>query len=79
MGGVNGESLSVRIVRSLADARGEDPIDTGFRLGRVVDTDALDAMAEHDGEPWELRFEVDGHAVEVGPDESVTIDGDEYR
>lgn len=79
MGEDTGSPLSVRVVRSIADARGEEPTDLGFRLGDVIDTDALDAMAEHDGDDWRLVFEVEGHEVTVAPDEPVTVDGTAYR
>jgi len=79
MGGSRNEPLSVRVVRSLADAQGVEASNLEFRLGETIDTDALDAMAAHDGREWELRFEVDGHEVEVVPGEPVRVDGDAYR
>lgn len=79
MGEPTGTPLSVRVVRSIADARDVDPMDIGFRLGDVIDTDALDELAEHDGGVWELRFEIDGHQVEVSADETVIVDGESYR
>lgn len=71
--------LSVRVVRSLADERDVDPMDLEFRLGDRIDTDALDAMDEHDGTDWELEFEVDGHDVAVAPEKRVRVDGTPYR
>lgn len=71
--------LSVRVVRSLADARDAEPTDVGFRLGDAIDTDALDDLAEHDGDGWTLEFEVEGHEVEVAPGEPVVVDGTPYR
>lgn len=79
MGGSHSEPLSVRVVRSLADARNAEPADPGFRLGDTIDTDALDAMAAHSGGGWELQFEVNGHDVRVSPDGPVIVDGEEYR
>lgn len=71
--------LSVRVVRSIADARGVEPVDLEFRLGDAIDTDALDAIANHDGDDWELTFEVEEHEVTVAPDAPVQIDGTQYR
>ncbi|WP_248516610.1 HalOD1 output domain-containing protein [Salinarchaeum laminariae] len=79
MGNSARPALSVRVVRSLADARGVDPMDLGFRLGDAVDTDALDAMDDHDSTDWELEFEVDGHVVTVAPEAPVRVDGTPYR
>ena len=77
MGDTDGTQLSVRVVRSLADARNVEPTELGFRLGNAIDVDALDAMATHDGASWQLSFEVAG--LEVAPDEPVVVDGTEYR
>lgn len=71
--------LSVRVVRSIADAQGEDPTDLGFRLGDVIETDALNAMDEHERDGWTLVFEVESHEVTVAPDEPVMVDGTPYR
>lgn len=79
MDGPTGMPLSVRVVRSIADARDVEPMDLGFRLGEVIDTDALDKLAEHDGGDWEIRFEIDDHVVEVSSGEPVIVDGEAYR
>lgn len=79
MGEPTGTPLSVRVVRSIADARDVEPMDIGFRLGDAIDTDALDELAEHDGGDWEIRFEVDGHEVEIAPNDPVIVDGKQYR
>ncbi|GAB3679364.1 hypothetical protein GCM10028857_00640 [Salinarchaeum chitinilyticum] len=79
MGDASRTPLSVRVVRSLADARDVDPMELEFRLGDAIDTDALDAMGDHDGADWELEFEVDGHEVTVAPGERVRVDGAPYR
>lgn len=79
MGEPDGTPLSVRVVRSIADARGVDPADLEFRLGDAIDTDALDTMAQHGGNDWELVFEIEGHEVTVAPNEPIQIDGTAYR
>lgn len=79
MGESDGAPLSVRVVRSIADARGVEPTDLEFRLGDAIDTDALDTMAQHGGNDWELVFEIEGHEVAIAPDEPVTVDGTPYR
>jgi hypothetical protein len=79
MGGPTGTPLSVRVVRSIADARDVEPMDIGFRLGDAIDTDALDELAEHDGGDWELQFEADGHEVEISSGGPVIVDGEAYR
>lgn len=79
MGDFARPALSVRVVRSLADARDVDPMDLEFRLGDAIDTDALDAMDDHGSTDWELEFEVDGHHVTVAPDALVRVDGTPYR
>lgn len=68
--------MSVRVVRSIADARGVDPAALEFALGEAIDTDALDALAENSRRDWDLRFQVDGHVVEVTPDGPVVVDDD---
>lgn len=79
MGEPTGTPLSVRVVRSIADARGVEPAKLEFRLGDAIDTDALDAMDEHEGDDWRLAFEVEGHEVTVAPNEPVTVDGTSYH
>ncbi|AGN02228.1 hypothetical protein L593_11415 [Salinarchaeum sp. Harcht-Bsk1] len=79
MGDNGATPASVRVVRSLADAQGMDPSELTFRLGDVIDTDALDAMAAHDGNGWELSFEVEDHEVRVVPGEPIVVDGTEYH
>lgn len=79
MGESTGTPLSVRVVRSIADARDVEPAELEFRLGDAIDTDALDAMDAHGGDDWQLAFEVEGHEVTVAPDGPVTVDGMSYR
>lgn len=75
MGDPTATPVSVRVVRAIASARGVAPAELEFRLGDAIDTDALDAMAAHDGDDWELAFDVEGHEVTVVPDEPVVVDG----
>jgi len=79
MGDSGDTPLTVRVVRSIADARGAEPDELPFRLGDTIDTDALDALAAHDGTDWELTFEIEDHTVRIAPDQPVMVDGTEYR
>jgi len=72
------DSPSLRVVEALADATDTDPLELE-PLYNVVDPEALDRLFRTDsGVPASVRFEYDGHTVEVGSDGSVSIDGTVY-
>lgn len=65
--------LSVRVVESLADAKGIDPDDLELELARYVDLGALDDLYRHDGDSWCITFETCEHRVTVAGDGSVAV------
>lgn len=69
---------SVTLIRAVAAERGVEPDELQFRLQEEVDTDALDALARHDGADWQLEFRVDDHDVTVESDGTVVVDGTTY-
>ncbi|WP_248518072.1 HalOD1 output domain-containing protein [Salinarchaeum laminariae] len=70
------EPPSLTIVTAIANAIGDDP--TAMNpLYETVDTDALDRLLESDA-TLEIVFEYEGHAVEVGSDGVVTVDGEQH-
>ncbi|AGN01077.1 hypothetical protein L593_05640 [Salinarchaeum sp. Harcht-Bsk1] len=70
-------SPSLRIVAAIADTIGTDPA-TMAPLFRTVDTEALDRLLASDT-VLEVVFEYQGHAIEVGSDGHVTIDGEDVE
>lgn len=71
------EPASLSVVTAIAEATGTDPT-TMEPLYQTVDTDALNRLLETDA-ALEVVFEYDGHAIEVGSDGSVTVDGEEIH
>lgn len=69
------EPPSLDVVTAIATATGSDPT-TMAPLYETVDTDALDRLLQSDAS-IEIVFEYEGHAIEVGSDGVVTVDGDE--
>jgi hypothetical protein len=63
----------VRIVTAVADELDVDPREM-TPLYETLDTDALDRLLRTDAS-IEVVFEHDGHAIEVGSDGAVTVDG----
>lgn len=63
----------VRIVTAVADELDVDPV-AMTPLYETLDTDALDRLLDTDA-TLEVVFEHDGHAIEVGSDGTVTVDG----
>ncbi|MFC6976296.1 HalOD1 output domain-containing protein [Halomicroarcula sp. GCM10025709] len=75
---VEGTSPSIRLVETIADIEGVDPIELDFVLAEAIDPHALDALLDHDGEPIVVEFTVGGHEVvatdtELRVDDSVTV------
>ena len=57
--------MTRKVVETIADANGVDPLDLDYALGNYVDCDALEALARHPGTAWTLSFEVPDHTVTV--------------
>lgn len=79
MSGSGPDELSRSVVRAVAAAKGVEPSELEFRLQDEIDADALDALGGHEGGPWTIEFEVDGHLVAVDHEGSVAVDGTRYR
>ncbi|MEY7849186.1 HalOD1 output domain-containing protein [Natrarchaeobius sp. A-rgal3] len=72
------DSPSLRVVDALASATDTDPLDLE-PLYDVVDPEALDQLFRDDVDvSGRVQFSYDGHAVEVGSDGTVTVDGTVY-
>ena len=57
--------MTRKVVETIADANGVDPLDLNYALGDYVDCDALEALARHPGTAWTFSFEVPEHTVTV--------------
>ncbi|MHB9288579.1 HalOD1 output domain-containing protein [Halobacteriales archaeon Cl-PHB] len=68
------ELLTAEIVHTIADEADVDPADLEFQLHDYVATDALEALASHDGTEWSARFVVDDYVVTVDADQTVTVE-----
>jgi hypothetical protein len=67
-------AVSSTVVEAVAAATETDPLALDPPLYRVVDGEALDALARCDGGVT-IRFEYVGHSVVVRPDGTVVVDG----
>ena len=68
-------SPSLRVVDALAEATDTDPLELE-PLYNVVDPEALDRLFRADADiPASVRFEYEGHTVEVRSDGTVVVDG----
>jgi len=70
------DSLAATLLEAIADHRGLAIDDLDFVLQHVVDVDALNALARHDGAAWSFSFTLDGHTVTVDSDGLILIDGE---
>lgn len=74
---VDGE-LTVSLVEQIALARGESPRETPVRLHEHADLEALEQLLAHAEETeradWAFEFTVEGLAVTVESDGSVTVE-----
>ena len=68
------EPLSVAIVWALAEKEGVSPTELGYSLQEYIDAEALDALAEHRGTEWLLRFAVEEYTITVNNDGYIDID-----
>lgn len=73
------ESLSMGIVRAIAEREGIPPSELGFSLQEYIDADALDALGTDTDGTWTLEFTAADHEVTVDSDGTITIDGIEHR
>lgn len=67
-----GESLSVAVCLSVAEAEGVDPVELDLPLSDVIDPDALDRLFLE--ESGQVSFEYHDYEVTVSGDGSVTLD-----
>lgn len=73
------ESVAMRVLDEVAEARGVDPIALTPPLGSVLDPDALDALVARDSEQVAVEFSYAGCHVAVTGDDVVVqrrTDGD---
>lgn len=70
------DAVCADIVQAIADHTETDPLEM-TPLATVLDTDALDSLVTT-GSDVRVTFHYDGHAVSVGADGSVAVDGEEY-
>lgn len=68
-----------KIIGAIADAEGTDPSELDMVLYDRVDVDAIRELVDHDGDSWELQFEVPDHNVTVTGDGAVRVDGVQRR
>lgn len=74
-----GTAIVEQIVRSIADAKGVDPVDLDVAIQKWVDTDALRLLADHSSDAWRLQFEMPEHTVTITGAGAVLVDGTEER
>ncbi|MFB6079717.1 MAG: HalOD1 output domain-containing protein [Haloferacaceae archaeon] len=71
------ETIDAVIVRTLADATGQDPTDVDFRLYDHLNPDALERLYEdanaRDGAGWRFEFAAEGFEVTVQSDGRVSV------
>ncbi|WP_136717643.1 HalOD1 output domain-containing protein [Halorientalis salina] len=72
------ERISMAVVEAVAESSGTDPLDLTPPLSSVIDADALDRLYRK-GADVEVQFEYNGHAVTVGTDGAITVDGTPAR
>lgn len=69
---VDGESLTVPIIRAIARARDEDPGEVDVQLYEYIDPEALDRLSDHastrEGVTWDIEFTVEDVDVTVRSD-----------
>ncbi|WP_049929050.1 HalOD1 output domain-containing protein [Halopiger goleimassiliensis] len=69
------DSPSLRVVDAIATTTDTDPLELE-PLYNVVDPEALDRLFRADADVTaSVRFEYDGHTVEVRSDDTVVVDG----
>lgn len=66
-----GERLTAKLIEELIDLEGDD----NWILYDEIEGDALNRLAEHDGSPWVLETQLQGHSVEIHSDKTIIIDG----
>lgn len=59
------ERLTTAVVRAVAEAHDEDPIDQTWVLGREIDTDALDRIFREHSAGLRLQFEADATTATI--------------
>lgn len=71
------DAMSVRVVEAIAAATETDPFDMEPPLYDAINPEALDRLFRPDAN-CRVTFEYEGHAVEVGSDGTVSVDGTNY-
>jgi len=70
------DAVCADIVQAIADHTETDPLEM-TPLATVIDTDALEALVRT-GSGVRVTFQYGDHAVDVGANGVVTVDGEEY-
>ena len=66
-------------IRSIADAKGVDPIDLDIAIQNWVDTDALRQLVEHPSDGWRVQFDLPEHTITITGEGTILVDGTERR
>ena len=69
--------ISVRVVEALAERLETDPFDMEPPLFEAINPESLDRLFRPDA-ACRVKFEYEGHAVEVANDGTITVDGTVY-
>lgn len=67
-------SVVLDIIKSVAEAEGENPQDLDYRLADHIDVDAVEALADQDSASFTLTFELPNHEVTVTDDERIFVE-----
>lgn len=74
-----GTVIVEQTIRSIADAKGIEPVDLDVALQNWVDTDALRQLVDHPNDAWKLQFELPNHTVTITGEGIILVDGTEER
>lgn len=75
----NSESITLEIVQKVAQSKGVDPIDLHPPLHTTIDTEALNNLfksTKNGQREGTVRFEYNGHVVQVEADGTVEVEND---
>lgn len=70
------ESISLKVVNSIADELQVEPTSLDYALQDHVDTDALALLERHGADDWTLTFEIPDGTVTVTGNGGIHVDTD---
>ena len=72
------DNLLQNLITAIAEVEDMQTVELRYSIHDYIDTEALVALSEHQGSPWQLRTTIAGHAVIIDSTGLIEVDGQTF-